>query len=159
MSAPRPGTLAPIIAPFMCSLITIDRLSPNNLAHLLQRGVSAIVHSFSMAYLCTGHKDTALASAQVTADRFQQFVVQATIEKLDTSLLSEAFGFALRGTTYSRVLDDVPTLTAKQTGLLFSVHQDYQRFVDALHRLVDKAQSELSEPMAAFAETVAQGRI
>lgn len=135
MSALRPTILSTVYVPLIHSLLTVDCLSPTNMAHLIQRGVGAIVHSFSMAYLCTGHVETALASAQTTAERFQQFVLQATAEKMDTSLLSEAFTFALRGTTYSRVLDDLPKLTARQKLTLTQVQAEHQAFVDRLHSI------------------------
>lgn len=138
MSALRPPILATIYVPFIHSLLTVDCLSPSNTAHLIQRGVGAIVHSFSMAYLCTAHVETALASAQATADRFQQFVFQATAEKMDTSLLSEAFTFALRGTTYSRVLEDLPKLTARQKLMLTQIQAEHQLFVDRLHEIAQK---------------------
>jgi hypothetical protein len=135
MSAPRTAILATVYVPFVHSMLAVECLSPPNMAHLIQRGVAAILHSFVMAYLCTAHVETALASARATADRFQQFVCQATAEKMDTSLLSEAFTFALRGTTYSRVLDDLPTLTKRQQLMLRKVHTEYQTFVDQLHTI------------------------
>lgn len=91
-----------------------------------------------MAYLCTAHVETALASAQATADRFQQFVFQATAEKMDTSLLSEAFTFALRGTTYSRVLEDLPKLTARQKLMLTQIQAEHQVFIDRLHAIAQQ---------------------
>jgi hypothetical protein len=145
----------------MFAMITIERLPPNSLAYLLQRGVASIVHSFSMAFLCTADITTAFAAAQTTGDRFQQFVAQATVEKLDTSLLCEAFGFALRGTTYSRVLDDTPKLTPAQERLLFRVHTDHQRYADGLHGLVSQLEAEdtqlTSKAIVAFAEDLSHG--
>lgn len=138
MSAPQSAILATVYVPFVHSLLTVERLSPANMAYLIQRGVASIVHSFSMAYLCTAHVETAMASAQATADRFQQFVCQAMAENMDTSLLSEAFTFALRGTTYSRVLDDLPKLTIRQKLMLERVQVEHQQFVDRLHKLTQQ---------------------
>jgi len=147
MSALPPSPLMPVIVPFARGLVSVSTLSPTTLAHLLQRGVAAIVHSFSMAYLSTADLETALASAQSTSDRFQQFVVQATAEKLNTSLLCEAFSFALRGTTFSRIIDGIPELTNAQKNMLFRVHAEHQRFVD---RLCASAESGLLQPLTTF---------
>lgn len=161
MSAPEPGTLGCIIAPFMFAMITIERLPPDSLVYLLQRGVAAIVHSFSMAFLCTADSTTALAAARTTGDRFQQFVAQATVEKLDTSLLCEAFGFALRGTTYSRTLGDTQKLTPAQERMLFKVHADHRQYADGLHGLVGQLEAGdtklTSESIVAFADDLAHG--
>jgi hypothetical protein len=144
MSAPRKPLLASIIVPFTHALLSVSKLQPGCRAHILQRGVAAIVHSYSVTLLCTASTETALESAQTAADRFQQFVTQATAEKHDTSLLCEAFSFALRGTTFSRMLDDHPPLTNSQATLLLSVQAEHQAFVDKLLTLSESADADLA---------------
>lgn len=146
MSAPRKPCrlLASIIVPFTHTLLNISKLQHGCRAHILQRGVAAIVHSFSVTLLCTASIDTALASAQTAADRFQQFVTQATAEKYDTSLLCEAFSFALRGTMFSQVLDDNPTLSPSHTTLLLSVQADHQAFNDKLLALSESDSADVT---------------
>jgi hypothetical protein len=137
MSAPRKPLLASIIVPFTHALLSVSKLQHGCQAHILQRGVAAIIHSFSVTLLCTASMGTALASAQTAADRFQQFITQATAEKYNTSFLCEAFSFSLRGTAFSQVLDDNPPLTSALTTLLLSLQAEHQSFNDKLLALSD----------------------
>jgi hypothetical protein len=111
------------------------RLPNHCLGYLLQRGINAIHHAFSIALLCTANTQSALASAQTTSERFHQFVSQTVVEKVDISLLREAFSFALRGTTFSRVLDDNPPLSDTQTAMLATAQKEYIQFTDHITQL------------------------
>lgn len=113
------------------------RLPNHCLGYLLQRGINAIHHAFSIALLCTANTQSALVSAQTTSERFHQFVSQTVAEKVDIPLLREAFSFALRGTTFSRVLDDNPPLSDTQTAMLATAQKEYIQFTDHITQLYE----------------------
>ena len=115
----------------------IPRLPNNCLGFLLQRGINAIHHAFSIALLCTANTHSALGSAQTTSERFHQFVSQTVAEKVDIPLLCEAFSFSLRGTTFSRVLDDNPPLSEDQNAMLATAQKEYIQFTDHITQLYE----------------------
>lgn len=119
------------------------RLPNYCLGYLLQRGINAIHHAFSIALLCTANTQSALASAQTTSERFHQFVSQTVAEKVDVPLLREAFSFALRGTTFSRMLDDNPPLSKTQNAMLATAQKEYIQFTDHITQLYECEEPDL----------------
>ena len=129
--------LASIYTPFIQTMSATPRLPKDCLGYLLQRGITAIHHAFSIALLCTANTQSALASAQTTSERFHQFVSQTVAEKVNVPLLREAFSFALRGTTFSRVLDDNPPLSDIQNTMLATAQKECIQFTDHITQLFE----------------------
>lgn len=143
--------LALIYTPFIHSMSNTPRLPNNCLGFLLQRGINAIHHAFSIALLCTANTQSALASAQATSERFHQFVSQTVAEKVDISLLCEAFSFSLRGTTFSRVLDDNLPLSDDQNAILATAQREYIQFTDHITQLYECEEPDL-QPLGSYFE-------
>lgn len=150
-SSSSDSSLASIYTPFIHSLSATPRLPNHCLGYLLQRGINAIHHAFSIALLCTANTQSALASAQTTAERFHQFVSQTVAEKVDIPLLREAFSFALRGTTFSRVLDDNLPLSEIQNTMLAKAQKEYIQFTDHITQLYECEEPNL-QPLASYFE-------
>jgi len=127
----------------------IPRLPNNCLGFLIQRGITAIHHAFSIALLCTANTQSALGSAHTTSERFHQFVLQAMTEKLDIPLLCEAFSFSLRGTTFNRVLDDNPPLSDTQNTILATAQKEYIQFTDHITQLYECEEPNL-QPLSSY---------
>ena len=126
------------------------RLPNKCLGFLLHRGVNAIHHAFSIALICTADIQSALGSAQTTSERFHQFVSQTVAEKVNILLLCEAFNFSLRGTTFSRVMDDNPPLSKDQNVILDTAQKEYIQFTDHITQLHECEESDLQSLVSYF---------
>ena len=88
------------------------KLKHNYLA-MIERGASAIIHSYCLAFY-DSPDDTSGANeaASTAASRFIQFIKQAQKEGGDTTILGQALPFSLKGRTNSKVIG-TPTVISK----------------------------------------------
>lgn len=106
MSAPPLSpTISTIMTEFLQEISVIEFDSLHNFLCMTQRGASAIISSYCLAFY-DSPEDTSSANeaASTACSRFIQFLRQAQKEGGDAIILSQALPFSLKGRTNSKVI-------------------------------------------------------
>lgn len=141
MSAPPLNpTISTIMTGFLREISAIDFDSQHNFLCMTQRGASAIISSYCLAFY-DSPEDTSCANeaASTASSRFIQFLTQAQKEGGDTIILSQALPFSLKGRTNSKVIGLHPAVSKAHESFMKKLITKQLEFTDLVETYQDSS--------------------
>jgi len=152
MSAPINPTITTIMEDFLGEVSAIEFELKHNYLAMIERGASAIIHSYCLAFY-DSPDDTSCANeaASTAASRFIQFLKQAQKEGGDTTILSQALPFSLKGRTNSKVIGTPTVISKVHEAFIKKLIMKQLDFID-LVQLYTNSSKELQELQKIFSD-------
>ena len=151
MSAPTPTNnpaITTIMKEFLKEITEIEFVRKHNYLAMIERGASAIIHSYCLSFYDSPEDPScANEAASTAASRFIQFLNQAQKEGGDTLILSQALPFSLKGRTNSKVIGNHSSISKIQDSFIKVLITKQLHFVDLVQSFVNstKSQDELEQ--------------
>ena len=132
MSAPPLNpTISTIMTEFLLEISALEFDSLHNFLCMTQRGASAIISSYCLAFYDSPEDTSGANEAASTAcSRFIQFLTQAQKEGGDAIILSQALPFSLKGRTNSKVIGLHPTVSKAHESFMEKLITKQREFTD-----------------------------